>query len=248
MTESVDRYGELYGGLLLHVQHPDLFKPITFPFESVVNGLDTVTRGNHSKVHDNLKISSFDYWLSGHDVESNSMYVAERGISINGRMVGANSEETLRGVTHRVLTINEGIKPDERSNILDMVSNIVFPTLQTPALISLSVQSSQPKFILLSRDIPIHVNVFCDDMSMLLIWSNSSDLDTRMREVYGNRFSVFRMKPIVNCAIVLQSYYLKKKMNRWRHEIRDRLKIMNTLEGMVTRKSKGDSEDTESSI
>jgi hypothetical protein len=232
--------GEIYGGLLLNIQESGSFKPIEFPFEG-----EHVARGNHVKSHSNMVLSNFDYWHADNNAERNTIYVAERGIGIDGRMVGHNTESMLRSTIHRVLTVNNGIKPEDRVNMLDTVTNTVFPTIQSPAFISLTIQSSQPKFILFSRDIPIHISVFCDEDSMVMVWTNEHDLDKRMREVYKDRFAVFRMQPIVNSVVVLQSFFLKKKLNRWKHEMRDRIRLLNALEAMIIRRSKSDADTQE---
>ncbi len=127
--------------------------------------------------------------------------------------------------------------------MLEMVTGAVMPNLVTPAFISLEVQSSQPKFLLFSREIPIHVNVFCDDTCMLLVWSNEGKIEQRMRENYGNRFVVYRMPPIINSACVVHTFYLKKKISRWKYEMRDNLRVLNALEAFIFRRSKPIQED-----
>lgn len=238
MSKPLDRYGQLYGGLMIMVNDIFNLKPITFPFDQGM-----CTRGNHVKPHDMVTVNSFDYWHSGVDDETRNVFVNERGMQIDSRMIGHNANQMLREMTHRVLTVNHGIKIEDRLSMLNTVTNIVFPQLHTPAVISMAVQSSQSKFILFSRDLPIYFNVFCDDNCMLLLWTNEPDVEARMREHYGERFSVFRMKPILNSVLVLHSYYLKKRITRWRYQKCDRLELLNRLEALISRKSKGDSSD-----
>lgn len=233
-SQSVDRNGDVYGGLLLKLHDPEGLQPITFPFNS-----PNTTRGNHVKLHDNTTITNFDYWHSGVEAESNTLFVAERGIGLEGRMVGENAAEVLRGISHRVLTVNEGVKREDRLNMLETVYNTVYPHLTGPAFISMAVQSSQPKFLLFSKGKPIYINVFVDEHCTLLTWSSRPDMDARMREVYGSRFSLFRMQPIIDGVVVLHTFYLKKKFTRWKWkpEMQETLRLLNALDATIQRRT-----------
>lgn len=234
--------GEIYGGLLINLIDPNRMEPVTFPFTgeglNVKRGNQTVERGAmHS-----TNVEAFDFWHSNHsNAARNELLIAERAIHVDGRMVGQDAENVLRKTLHQVLTMNAGVRRKDRLDMLEMASAAVMPTLTAPAFISMEVQSSQPKFILFSREIPIHMNVFCDEACMLLVWSNEAQLEHRMREHYGNRFVTYRMPPIVNSACVLQTYYLKKRMGRWKYEMRgDNLRVLNALEAFIFRRAKPD--------
>ena len=232
---------EIHGGLLLNIMDINRMEPITFPFnEPDVN----TKRGNQTRPYDNTSVSPFDYWHSSRGAASSELFVAERGVRIDGRCVGQNAEEVLRHTMHRTITMNAGLRREDRKDMLEQATVTVMSALHTPAFISMEMESSQPKFLLFSRDIPIHVNVFCDEACMLLVWSNEKQIEGRMREHYGNRFVVFRMPPIVNSACVIHTFFLKKRINRWKYEMRgDNLRVLNALESFIFRRSRNDSED-----
>jgi hypothetical protein len=229
--------GEIYGGLLLNVSSTTPFQPLTFPFDETVR----VRRGNHVQKYDPVAVKSFDFWHGGRNCATRDMVVAERGITLCGNMLGSNSESVLRSTMHNLLTVNSGVRLEDRDNMLETVTNHVLPKITMPAFISIEMQSSQPKFILFSRDMPIYMNVFCDDASYLLVWTNDSNIERSMRQHYSNRFAIYRMNPIINAVCVLHTYYRKKKFGRWRYELRDRLKVLNALEALISRRSKSDS-------
>lgn len=234
--KSSGENGAIYGGLLLDINNShEGFKPITYPFI----GADT-TRGNHVKEYEPTAIHKFDYWHSTHEAHRSKLYVAERGISLDGCAVGHDSEAVMRSTLHQIISVNSGVRMEDRDNMLDTMTKFVLPSLKRPAFLSIDMVSSQSKFLLFSRDIPIHLNVFCDDSCWMLVWTNDAAVEERMQETYGQRFVVYRMKPIINSVCVLHTYYLKKKFNRWKFELRDRLKILNALEGMIVRRSKSD--------
>lgn len=234
---------EIHGGLLLNIMDINQMEPITFPFTSaganVRWGNQTVEQGAPKPT----TVRPFDFWHSSREAAAQEMFVAERGIGLDGRCVGQNAAEVLRHTMHRTLAMNAGLKREERKDMLEQSTNTVMPTLQTPAFISMEMQSSQPKFLLFSRDIPIHMNVFCDEACMLLVWSNERQIESRMREYYGNRFVVYRMPPIVNSACVINTFFLRKRFNRWKYEMRgDNLRILNALESFIFRRAKQDEE------
>lgn len=227
--------GEIYGGLLLNLNN-NPFQALTFPFE----GMD-VRRGNHVSKYDAVEVRTFDFWHAGRHCASRDMVVAERGVTMHGHMLGVDSERELRNTMHNLLTVNSGVRLEDRDNMLETVTQHVLPKIINPAFISIEMQSSQPKFILFSRDAPIYLYVFCDESSYILMWTNDSNLESSMRKHYGNRFAVYRMNPIVNAVCVLHTYYLKKKFGRWKYELRDKLKVLNALEALISRRSKSDS-------
>ncbi len=232
---------EIHGGLLINVMDGTLMEPITFPFnEPDVN----TKRGNQTREYSPTILNPFDFWHSSRGAAQNEMFVAERGIRVDGRMVGQNAEEVLRQAMHRTISMNAGLRREDRREMLEMTTSVVLPALSTPALISMEMHSSQPKFLILSRDIPIYVNVFCDEACMLLMWSNEKQIEGRMRDHYGNRFVVYRMPPLINSACVIHTFFLKKRVNRWKYEMRgDNLRVLNALESFIFRRSKHDSEE-----
>jgi hypothetical protein len=233
---------EIHGGLLVNILNLDRMEPITFPFDDSVptNGVNT-KRGNQIKEYDPTTVNPFDYWHSSRNASKQNIFVVERGITVEGRMVGHEADRVLRHTLHHVVTMNEGTRREERQDMLEQVTSAVMPNLSSPAMISMEMQSSQPKFLLISREIPIYINVFCDEACMLLVWSNEKQIESRMREHYGNRFVVYRMPPIVNSVCVVQTYFLRKRIKRWRNEMRgDNLRLLNALEGFIFRRAKQD--------
>jgi hypothetical protein len=236
MTTTTE--GEIHGGLLIRLYDLTKMEPITLPF-----GEET-KRGNQVLAYDPVIPQKLDYWHSSSKAERSEVFVAERNISVESRMVGQNAEQVLRHAQHRVISMNAGLRREERMDMLDHVTASVLPTLVTPAMISMEMMSSQPKFLLFSRDIPIHLSIFCDDACMLLTWTNEYELERRMRDHYGNRFIVYRMPSIVNAACVIQTHFLNKKLKRWIYESRgNHLKLLNMLEAFIFRRSKQDTED-----
>jgi hypothetical protein len=236
--------GEIYGGLVLSIAPNEPFLPLTFPFEG-----DRVSRGNQIRPHDPVRVSAFDFWHSSNGAHVSNVYVPERALKIEARTVGKSPEETTRDIVHRFVTVNAGVPTESRQNILDTLSSVVLPHLVGPSLISMEVQSPQPKFVFFSRDVPLHFTAYCDDAAMILVWSNEDSLESRMRERYGERFLVFRMKPVLNSVLVVNTYFLQKSFSRWKTRAfqgpksRDRLKLLNAIEAKLSRRVKSDEKE-----
>lgn len=242
----------VYGGLVLDFNRAwaSTFKPVTFPFdaESHETQVTHVETGNHIKkkvLNEPVTLKEFDYWHTGVNAVVQESVIPERGIEIRGKIIGHEKETTLRQTIHRVININDNLLQGERAAFLDSIGTSVLPLVKTPSLISLTIQSSQPKFVILSRDIPVYFYVFVDSHCEILIWSNEPDLNSRMHDIYKNRFAVYRMQPRCNCAVVLHTYFLKKRLGRWNHVISDKLKGLNALECQIDRKTKYDDPNIE---
>jgi hypothetical protein len=207
---------------------PTLERP-DFPFSE----LTEVERGNHiAGSYETDRQMPFDYWIGGREAEHAKMFVPQRGLALSGFRAGEQTQENLTKRTIQyLLALNSNPTEEERKMAyLDLAYGKVFSKMQERFFLSMEIMSSSPKFVLMTRDIPVHFLGFCDNESTYLLWSNEAGIEERMRAHYGERFYYYRMKPFLNGMCVIQSVYLKKKISAWQHMLQDKLKIMNALE------------------
>jgi hypothetical protein len=200
-----------------------------FPF----NELTELDKGIHIVgSYENDRQSPFDFWVGGREAEHSNMFVPQRGLSLSGFRAGEQTEDNLTKRTiQQLLALNSNPTEAERKMAyLDLAYGKVFSRLQERFFLTMEIMSSSPKFVLMTRDIPVYFLGFCDKESMYLMWSNEAGIEERMRAHYGERFYYYRMKPFLNGMCVIQSVYLKKKIIAWRHMLQDNLMIMNALE------------------
>jgi hypothetical protein len=222
--------GTVLGCIVLQTQDASTSKlpRLDFPFTE----LQKVETGNHITSFDSTCVAPFDFWHGGRDAESAKMFVSTRGLSLSGFRVGEATEENLtRRCIQYLLAINSGPTEDEKKlPYLDLAYNKVFSKINERFFLSLDISSSSPKFVLMTRDMPVYFTAFCDNESTYLMWTNEAGIEERLREHYGERFYYYRMRPFLNGVCVVQSVYLKKKIMTWQHQLQDRLKVMNALE------------------
>lgn len=201
---------------------------IDFPFSD----MEKIETGNHITSYDSTKLNPFDFWHGGRDAEKSKMFVSTRGLSLAGFRVGEQTEDNLtRRCIQHLLAINSNPTEDERNKpFLDMAFNKIFAKIPERFFLSLDITSSAPKFVLMTRDVPVYFTGFCDNEASYLLWTNEAGIEDRLREHYKERFYYYRMKPFTNGTCVIQSVYLKKKIESWQNQMTDKLKMMNALE------------------
>jgi hypothetical protein len=221
--------GTVLGCLVLQSPDAPTLERPDFPFTE----LTELNKGNHiAESFDNDRQAPFDFWLGGRDAEHSRMFVPQRGLALSGFRAGEQTQENLTKRTIQyLLALNSNPTEEERKMAyLDLAYGKVFNRLQERFFLTMEIMSSSPKFVLMTRDIPVHFLGICDNESTYLLWSNEAGLEERMRAHYGERFYYYRMKPFLNGMCVIQSVYLKKKISAWQHMLGDKLKIMNALE------------------
>lgn len=221
--------GTVLGCLVLQTPDEPELPRLDFPFTE----LTELDKGNHiSDSYENDRQMPFDFWVGGREAEHAKMFVPQRGLSLSGFRAGEQTPDNLTKRTiQQLLALNSNPTEAERKMAyLDLAYGKVFSRLQERFFLSMEIQSSSPKFVLMTRDIPVYFLGFCDNESTYLLWSNEAGIEERMRAHYGERFYYYRMKPFLNGMCVIQSVYLKKKIGAWQHMLQDKLKIMNALE------------------
>lgn len=228
--------GLVYGCLCLQSDRQDPGPPLDLPFA----GLPHVEEGNHLNEHKPGVKQAFDFKLGSDGADTARVYAAARNMTISAYKVGDDQEQSKASrIAKFLLAMNSSAADNEQdASFLELAYSKVFQKTDGHMFVMLNVTSVQSKILLMARDVPVYMFAFCDDYSTYLMWSNEQSLEQRMRDHYGNRFYFYRMPPIVNGTCVIQSFYLRTKLIKWTDRLRDRLKIMNALEGHLMRRSK----------
>lgn len=196
-------------------------------------------RGNHIWPYDDRRPKSFDYVTVAKDAARSEVFVSTRHLQVRSYLIGEKADEALlRKVVHNLLAINSGSTEEEqRSNSYrDLAYSKVFQRIDSRALVSLTVTSSQPKFIVMTNNVPVHFFVAIGDDVTYLVWTNEVDLQLRFKERFNKAFYFFRLPTYTNGVCVIQSNFLEKRYTHWCRIMRDRLKVMNTLEEHLNRR------------
>lgn len=220
--------GTVLGCIVLQTVDDPRQPVLDFPF----TGMDKVETGNHITSYDSTRRSTFDFWHGGRDTEHAKLFVPSRGLALTGFRVGEQTEDNLtKRCIQYLLALNSNPTEEEKNKpFLDMAFKKIFSRVQERFFLSLDMTSSASKFVLLARDVPVYFTGFCDNESTYLLWSNEAGIEERLREHYKERFYYYRMRPFTNGVCVIQSMYLKKKVETWRTLLPDKLKFMNALE------------------
>lgn len=209
---------------------------LTFPF----NTMEKVDYGNHLVgSYDSDRQAAFDFSVCGKNVEYFKSFVPSRALQLSGFRIGEATEDNLtKKCIQHLLAINSNPSPEERHKAyLDLAFDKVFTRITERFFLNLELTSRSPKFVLMTRDIPVYFTGFADDESVYLMWSNEENMDDRLREEYGERFCYYRMRPFTNGMCVIQPMYLAKKVVAWlKYFQSDRLKFMNALETHLLRR------------
>lgn len=243
--------GILYGCVILHTfrtvfaQEP--YTPIEFtreyiPFTFPFSDLEKLDKGNHFGPFSEKVENVFDYWMGGIGVESSKLSAPSRGVTISGMRVGDNISDSVANLTHKIiyslLTINSDSTDEDKSlPYLDLVYSKVSKNLQGRWCATFDISSSKSKFVIMSKDVPLYLFTFSDDEATYLMWTNEESLRQRMREHYGEQFYYYNLGTLKNGTLVLQSYYLRRIYQKWRKNLKDKLKIMNALEEYISKKT-----------
>lgn len=224
-----------------------IYSVLTLQTDGAQNPLGAMFEGiplehnNHVHNFDQDKPKSFDYMHGGVNVETSKTYVSARGLALTGLRVGEDGEDTdssLRKVIHNLLAINSVSTEEEQklSSYLQLAYVKVFNKITSRSLLSIEVRSSQPKFIILTKNMPVYFLALVDDHASYLVWSNEATLEQRVKETFGEKFYLYRLPTYSNGVCVIQSNFLDKKFVHWNRQLRDKLKVMNALEAHLRRR------------
>lgn len=206
--------------------------------------LSPTNRGAESNVEiGNLSVTTkspgMSFCLDTDHAEAIKSYVPTRGISVSARRIGANadSETTLKKVVQNLLAMNGNSTLEEQANstYLNLAFSRVFKNLNNRELIVLAVQSSQPKFIVFTRGVPVYTFSVVDSEGPKLVFTNEVNLDLRLRDA-DPKCCVYRLPSVTEGVCVVQAYFLEKKFVHWTNVLRDNLKVMSALESHLAKR------------
>lgn len=209
---------------------------LDIPFQDLLNS----ERGNHLRDFDPEQQHAFDFWHGHTGAESSKLFVSTRGISITGYRVGEPSETNLtHSLVQNLLAINAGnTELEQQLPYLELAYQKVFSRLSgVRSFVSFEVSSSQSKFILMASHVPVWMWVVADDYCSYLVWTNEASLEDRIRAAYPDRFYYYRFRPLNNSVTVIQSFFLRKKLQKWGAKFKDNLKVLNALEQYLTKRT-----------
>lgn len=200
-----------------------------------------VFKGNHIGNFPADRSNKFDYAQAGLGAAKIETYAVSRGLTIRGYRTGektADDEQSLRQVTHNLLAINSVSTEEERSssNYLQLAYSKVYQKVDERVFLNLDIESVQPKFVLITKGVPVYSFVLYSDAITFLFWSNDPDLESRARTHFGTDFYLYRL-PVHNDGIcILQSKFLSTRYTFWVKTMWDKLKVMNALEAHISRR------------
>lgn len=200
--------------------------------------LDFVSR--NSSIHNHLSINtiskgSFDYSVYADYAETKKVLVPTRFTTVSTYRIG-EKVNLVDKLTNQFLAINSGDLNEEK-NFVSLVFSKVFPTITNRSAILIDWVTTQPSFIFISVDLPINFYGVIYDEKTYLVWTTENRFDRVIRDFYKDRVLIFSMPPLLNGTLVLQSLFLKKKINKWTTLSNDKLRLMSTLEAYIGRKT-----------
>lgn len=228
----------LYSALTLRTDGTLCDPSVVFPAEAQ----SQVFRGNHiGSNFPTARSNKFDYVQTGIGAAKIETYAASRGLTIRGYRTGERTEDdeqSLRQVVHNLLAINSVATEEERSssNYLQLAYSKVYQKVDGRVFLNLDIDSMQPKFVLITKGVPIYSFVLFSDPITFLFWSNDPDLETRARQHFGNAFYLYRMPVHTDGICVIQSKFLSTRYSFWVKTMWDKLKVMNALEAHISRR------------
>jgi hypothetical protein len=227
----------LYGYLCLSSYRSEE-SPLKFPFHDLLRTYS----GNHVSDYDSFREGPFDYCFGGGtkvEPEFAKLSNTTRGVTISGMRVGDVSDENqTKHIIYNLLTLNtNSTEEDKDTPYLNLVYSKISKSLTGRFFAAFEVTSTRSKFVLISRAIPVYMFVACDDKATYLIWSNEETLRERMREVYQNQFFYYPLRPLTNGTLVIQSFYLKRLIKKWRASLHSDLRVMNVLDEYLRKRT-----------
>lgn len=185
------------------------------------------------------KNTGLSFCLYTDKAESLKSYVPTRGMSVSARRIGAStdSETTLKKVVQNLLAMNGNATFEEQtsSTYLNLAFSRVFKNLSNREMIVLAVQSSQPKFIVFTRGVPVYTFSVLDSDGPRLVFTNEASLDLKLKDL-DPKCCVYRLPVVTEGVCVIQAYYLEKKFVHWTNVLRDNLKVMSALEAHLAKR------------
>lgn len=184
---------------------------------------------------------TLEYLQGGADADSQQAFVSSRGMTLKGYRVGGlehDGPKQLKQTLNNLLAINSLSSEDEqRSNsYLSLAYSKVFSKIEGRAFINIDVASSQSKFILMTKGVPVYFLAITNDKATVLIWTNENKLEDRIRGLFGQDYYLYRMPIESNGICVIHSAFLQKRFAHWQRIMRDKLMVMNALESYLGRR------------
>lgn len=226
--------GTIYGCLTLYNNGKASWPSMPF------NDLEVTEANNHFFSYESTKPKMNDYIHGGYKVETFKSFVSSRGIAVTGFRIGEEeSVGVLKSTIHNLLAINSVSSPEEQSNssYLELAYSKVFSKLSTRDCLFLDIVSSQPKFVIMTREIPVYFVAALNDDVAYLFWTNEETLPERIRLEYKERFYLYRFPFLINGLCILQTNFLSKRYKHWTNVFKDKLKVMNALESHISRRT-----------
>ena len=183
---------------------------------------------NNHLSKNNMSSGAFDYKVSYSKAEIKKILVPTRFTTINTIRVG-DSTNIVDKLTNHLLAINSGDLNQDK-NFLNVFYEKILPNIPSRNAIFVDRVTTQPAFIFVSVDLPIRFYGCVHKGISYLLWTTASNLETVLKEIFSDSIMIYRLPSLLNGVTILQSLYLKKKINKWNSISYDRLLFMSTLE------------------
>jgi hypothetical protein len=214
----------MYGCLNLHSAPI----PLAFPFKD--NEGFRYKQGYHIGRQKKEESVAGEYIFAGHRLQP-TVHVPSRDESIDSMMMGEIVNPLGMAFANRLLlTINS-----ERNDLTfpDLIHERLMKRLSGSFLVCISQSGPHSNFIFLINNIELNIVGVVSDKQTMLVWSNESRLEERMREESGNKFFYYRFPTMNKGSLVLQTAFLCNRFRRWQAEAKDKLKIFSAIERQV---------------
>jgi hypothetical protein len=219
-------FGHLKGGLQLDSDHTNTDFLDFYVGQGGVN--------NHLSKN-NMSSGAFDYKIAFHKAETKKILVPTRFTTINTIRVG-DSTNLVDKLTNQLLAINSG-DLNQDTNFLNVFYQKILATIPSRNAIFVDSVTTQPALIFISVDLPIRFYGCVYKGTSYLLWSTESEVEASLKTKFADNLMVYRLPSLLNGVTILQSLYLKKKINKWNSLNSDRLLFMSTLEEYIKRKT-----------
>ncbi len=200
------------------------------------NALFNYTSGDISNhLYPSIGESPLDFSLSSEGGIVKKVLIPTRNASIDAHSIGESA--SLDKVVNYLLAINSGDTNTADETFLDVLHKKVYDTLDSRRAIQIDFSSVQPSIILMSKDIPIYFVGVVYKTSHYLVWANEPQVGDYLKAIHKNDVLTYTMPPLLNKTLVLQSLFIRHKVNKWKSVFNDNLLFMGALDEFLKRKS-----------
>lgn len=202
---------------------------LTVPALSITR--DEVKWGYHLAHAENQHLSAGLFMFSA--PETSTIFVPSRKEKIDAGIIGKlTNVNGLPFLVRQLLLLN---KEKNNLRLADIVYERLYKNKDTNGhyLATISQTGPHSKLIFMSKGIKMYMIGVTDATSIFLVWSNESDLETRMRQEYNNKYHYYRFPYVLDRCLVLQTQFIYTKLKRWQEDLNDKLKVFSALEHQI---------------